>query len=308
MRTESERCSVRSERLREPLAATASTVPTWVLLEQPGPWGRFALTDSRLPEGVGRRLRTLSHDLGVRIVLIRRYGRVAPEEGSQAFLVGTGPGRPWMERLDLSEPVDLLDLELSPMAVGLPPGLGSAETEPVFVVCTHGRRDPCCAERGRPVAQALDGAFGSRAWESSHVGGDRFAANLVAFPHGAYFGRVDPSNAVAVARAYADGRLTLDHYRGRSCFPFAVQAAEIEVRKRLGLEEIDSLGEARWRTVGPGVLDVSIDRAAGATVVLRVRTVEADPARVLTCHGEEEVRPPAYVVEGFETLRTRPRP
>jgi len=140
------------------------------------------------------------------------------------------------------------------------------------------------------------------------VGGDRFAANLVAFPHGAYFGRVGPSDAVAVANAYADGRVVLDHYRGRSCFPFAVQAAEIEVRTRLRLEEIDALGEARWRPVGSGLLEVSIDTAAGTTVVLTVRTVEADPPRVLTCHGEEEVRPPAYVVEGFEELRTRPRP
>jgi hypothetical protein len=213
-----------------------------------------------------------------------------------------------MERLVLESPADLFDLDLTPMSGGLSPGLGAADDDPLFVVCTHGRRDPCCAERGRPVARALDRAFGIRAWETSHVGGDRFAANLVGFPHGAYFGRLDPSNAVAVASAYRDGRLALDHYRGRSCFPFAVQAAEIEVRTRLGLEEIEGLGEARWRAVGPGILEVTFQRADGTTVVTMVRTVAADPPRVLTCHGEEEVRPPAYVMERFEELRTRPRP
>jgi len=305
--TDPERCSVRSERLDEPLAATASTVRTWVLLEQPGPWGRLALTGSRLPEGLGEKLRRLSRKLDVRIVLIRRHGGATSDRRTRCFLVGTGPDHPWTERLVLESPADLVELDLSAIADGRPPGVGDPYEEPLFVVCTHGRRDPCCAERGRPVARALDRAFGARAWESSHVGGDRYAANLVAFPHGAYFGRLDPRTAVAVAEAYGGGRLALDHYRGRSCFPFAVQAAEIEVRTRLGLDEIESARTVRWRAPARDEVEATFQIPEGRAVVT-VRTVEADLPRVLTCHGTEAVRPPAYVVESFETIRTRPRP
>ena len=46
---------------------------------------------------------------------------------------------------------------------------------PVVVVCTHGRRDVCCAERGRPLAAATALEHPGAVWESTHVGGDRFA-------------------------------------------------------------------------------------------------------------------------------------
>jgi hypothetical protein len=54
--TRSERCSQASEARDEPMAGTASTVRSWLLLEDPGPWGRDALRDARLPERVGLEL------------------------------------------------------------------------------------------------------------------------------------------------------------------------------------------------------------------------------------------------------------
>jgi hypothetical protein len=56
---------------------------------------------------------------------------------------------------------------------------GEVSEEPIYLVCTHGRHDACCAVRGRPVAAALAAAYPERTWECSHIGGDRFAANVV---------------------------------------------------------------------------------------------------------------------------------
>ena len=66
---------------------------------------------------------------------------------------------------------------------------------PLFGVCTHGRHDACCAERGRPVAAALTASHPAETWEISHMGGDRFAANMVVLPEGLYYGRMDPGTA-----------------------------------------------------------------------------------------------------------------
>ena len=62
------------------------------------------------------------------------------------------------------------------VVAGERPGFGEEVTEPVYLVCTNGRHDRCCATYGRP-ALALQASHGDLTWESSH-GGDRFAGNL----------------------------------------------------------------------------------------------------------------------------------
>ena len=51
--------------------------------------------------------------------------------------------------------------------------------------------------------------------------------------------------------AYAEGRVgSLDRYRGRSCDPFPVQAAERAVREHLGLDRIDDVAPVDVRRRG----------------------------------------------------------
>src|SRR5438874_4218284 len=151
----------------ESIVGTASTVSSWILLEHPGPWGRSALSGPRLPCRGSRTLRALSAELGVRIVLIRRYGRRRPNATTMCFLAHTGARAPWLRRAPLDRSEDVFDLDLSAMRLGEPPTVGEDDGGPLFVTCTHGRRDPCCAERGRPVARALDRAYPERSWEVS---------------------------------------------------------------------------------------------------------------------------------------------
>jgi hypothetical protein len=69
------------------------------------------------------------------------------------------------------------------------------------------------------------------------VGGDRFAANLVVLPTGAYYGRLDPDDAVRVAEAALSDRVALDRFRGSAGLPAAAQAAECLLRRALGAVE-----------------------------------------------------------------------
>ena len=185
------------------MAGTASTVSNWLLLEHGGPWGRHALHDARLPEGLGRELDHLQRRHRVRILLIRRPDR-RTQDGVTVFAVHSGPDEPWIERTVLDSIDQAAGLDLERLGHAERPGF-EPSPDPLFVVCTHGRRDPCCAELGRPLARAVGSAFSDATWEGTHIGGDRFAGNMVAFPHGLYFGRLDERSGVEAASAYARG-------------------------------------------------------------------------------------------------------
>jgi hypothetical protein len=294
-----ERCSTTSVARREPQAGTASSVRRWMLLQHDGPWGDRPMLDARLPSGVGARLDRVQHTLGIRVLLIRRPDRDATDAGT-CFLISSGPREPRIERTFLDAPGDVLELDLEAASRGRSLGLEPYDG-PLFLVCTHGRHDPCCAERGRPVAEALSGSHPIETWESTHVGGDRFAANVIAFPHGWYFGRVEADAAASVAGAYAGGRIDLDHARGRSCYPIDVQSAELFLRRERGLDGLDDIGVRRVERAS-AITTVAFETDAD---VLRVSVERGDaqPAR-LTCHARDERRAPRFRLVSIES---RPR-
>jgi len=169
--------------------------------------------------------------------------------------------------------------------------------EQLLVVCTHGKRDRCCAREGRPLFDAIrDAEPPGGAWQSTHVGGDRFAGNVVSLPHGTYHGRVEPADVPGLLSALAAGRVDLDRYRGRSAYPFAVQAAERTLRESdalLGLDDLVLTGSVRtasdsWR--------VRFRTPDGATHSLDVHAEAAEDAALLTCDALEPRRPLRYRV------------
>ena len=264
------RCSDASLARDEPLFATASVVPRWLLLEQPGSWGENALTDSRLPALAGRELRARAAAAGVRIVLIRR-GRRFSSGRRHCYFARTTQTDPYLAELSVDSLDDLLDVDLAPLRDG-----GEIETakrcrRPVFLVCTHGRHDACCSIRGNQVSRMACAKPGDDAWECSHIGGDRFAGNLVCFPHGVYYGRVGPSYVADLMDAYSESRLALDLYRGRCCYPFPFQAAEYFVRRELnllGIEELALSESARAGDASIGTFELRDGRRAEATVTV----------------------------------------
>ena len=249
-----------------------------------------------MPEGLGTELARRCRAAGVRPLLMRRSAGKTPTNGVTCFGVRSGPGTPWIETTCLDAMGDALELDLDALGRGERLGLEPHE-RPLFLVCTHGRRDVCCAERGRPLAEALSRAYPEETWESTHIGGDRFAGNLLAFPHGLYFGRLGPEEAAEVADAYLDGRLALEHFRGRSCFPFVVQAAEIALRGHDGLDRIDDLRLERAER-NDDLAVATFSTAAGRVTV--TMAIEASAPHFLTCHSRREEAAPAYRLVSME--------
>jgi hypothetical protein len=290
------RCAEEARARGEALLGTASTVRRWLLVEQPGAWGYDALTASELPAAVAEPLVASARAAGARVLLVRRPGRRGRPRARRVVLAFSGPEGPWLREAPVGDVEELTRLDVGAVFSGGGEGFGRVAEEPAFLVCTHGKHDPCCADFGRPLVRGLKAAGVGDVWESSHLGGDRFAGNLLCLPHGLYFGQVAPEEGPEVVAAYRAGEIVLERYRGRSCYPMVVQAAEILARRALGLRGLDDVVPVAGgrRRLAPGEDEVVLRLAdAGPALVARVRTAPDPVARTLTCRGPES-SPPAY--------------
>ena len=235
-------CADVSNESDESLAATASHLENWILLEYRAMWNRDVLGKSLLPERLkahlADQLRRLPRS---RLLLIRQPER--KEQTRWALYFGrTSERDPRFFRLEFDRHEDLAGFDFAAALLGDGDLPGLPVEEPLFVVCTHGKRDRCCAMYGRPLYEDLRRhARPGAVWQSTHVGGDRFAGNVVCFPEGIYYGRVEPEDVEPLVEAHRSGEIFLERYRGRSCYPFAVQAAERAIRTDAGLRGIRDL-------------------------------------------------------------------
>lgn len=308
-------CAATSREVAEPLAGTASTVRAFLLLEHGGPWGRSVLQHATFPDGVREGMRELCARHGVRGMLMRRPGSgPGVPDRPRVLLSVTRPDGGVAAERRLDDVTDVAALPLASLLAELRAGrvpAGWTGVEDFLGTCTHGRHDACCAEYGRPVARALHDLAGDAAWEVSHVGGDRFAGNVLALPEGLYYGHVTPADAADLVAARRSGQLLTRLLRGRSSLPFAAQAAEIALRRHLGLEQADAVHvlevERSEHTVRSGHAVPSVQRttttwsvraaAAPATWRVVVETAHPGPPRPLTCTGEASLPPVHTVVE-----------
>ncbi|MEI2714042.1 MAG: sucrase ferredoxin [Nocardioides sp.] len=310
------RCSVARESRGDALAGTATQVRGWLLIEHQGPWGIDALRDARMPVGVGVEIKRVAADHRIRPLLIRRpnrpgHDRPEPEPGIRVFAAVTRHDRAFLEATTVESYADVLALDLAALGRGHSPGLDAYDGL-LYLVCTHGRHDACCAERGRPLAAASAGLAPDETWECSHIGGDRFAANLLALPTGAYYGSLTPESVGAVVSADRAGELHLDLLRGRCVLPMAAQAAEIALRRELGLLRVGDVvvtGVSRdgTRTTAEFGVRVStrLDRPGGLDRVDRwrvvVETVLGPPA-ALTCRATADNPVPRHRIVAIEPV------
>jgi hypothetical protein len=271
----------REQAAHEPMIGTADRVDVWILLEYRPTWKARALEQSSLtPATLAwlERSRAALEDAGLtsRPQLVRQ-----PEiEGAEVrLLVGVGgyllefcgTGYEFLEGIDLR-------------AVAANPSACRRLEEPRYFVCTNGQRDLCCARFGLPTYAALRERVGPRVWQVTHLGGHRFAPNVLVLPQGVLYGRVDAAAVDEFVATIEAGGLHFPTMRGRTRYPPAVQAAEA-VSGRSGLQVASVAGDA-------GAARVTFDSADGP-VVVAVRQSE-QPMMVLKSCGDDapgEVHP-----------------
>ncbi|PYC86187.1 sucrase ferredoxin [Streptomyces tateyamensis] len=279
-------CTTLSNELHEPLAATAASARTWLLIEQAGPWGAKALTESHFDAELGRALDAATAGTGVRVALIRRPGRHAddrPTARHQVLVAHTLPGRSWIRRAELERPAELLELDFAALGAGDHTGFGAPHAgAPLALVCTNGRRDRCCALLGRPLAAQLAAQGHSEVWEVTHLGGHRFSPTMLVLPYGYAYGRLTEEAAKEVLAATAAGRTVPEVSRGRSCWDRPGQAAEHAVRELTGEVAAEVLTVVQ-QALDSGGWRCLVHHQDGRSWQVEVMAAASEPPRAESC-------------------------
>lgn len=214
-------CSRLSAEDDEPLAGTAAgPTHTWLGIEIFGAWEPKAL----MSPGVSAELREVLSQwqavAGRRVQLLKARDGEAP----RAWLASDSGVLRWaMGSVG----------ELATALASGPPASAERVTEPVIWVCTHGKRDLCCARWGMPVYRTLLEQGGITAMQTTHLGGHRFAATALALPSRVLYGRIGADEACDLAFEISQGRLWPDRMRGRTSLSPRAQAAEVALRQHL---------------------------------------------------------------------------
>ena len=287
------RCSVRALARGDSPVATAAPAQRWLLIEQPGPWGRDALAESRFDRTVASELARRSRAENVRLLLVRRPGERLADSGRRWAYADSRPGHEGLWWSVRSTDADLLTAPWDG-------SVGVRADRPVYLVCTHGGHDACCALRGRPLARAMPAPGPADVWECSHLGGDRFAANVVVLPHGFYYGQV-PGDGGELVRAHERGQVALPWLRGRAGVPPPGQAAQHSARGALGLLGLDDLPVTSVEPLtAPGaVVERWVVTMAGpdGPVVAAVESRPSEEADHLTCRAVHPAHSHTWTVE-----------
>jgi sucrase/ferredoxin-like protein len=277
-RLDASRCSVQALLRGDSCTATAPPASRWLLIEQPGPWGRDALLESRFDRKVASRVARRARELDMRIQLVRRPADRPEDSGRRWAVADTAPGREVVSWSTRTTDAELLDLPWDG-------SVGAPSRTPTYLVCTHGAHDTCCAVRGRPLARSLPADPGS-VWETSHLGGDRFAANVLVLPFGHVYGQVAGDGAELVYAADRE-QVVLPWLRGRAGLSAPAQAAQHHARGELGLLAADDLPPREVRRLDsstPGAERWAVTLAGPAgDVVVTVESRLSDQASRLTC-------------------------
>ena len=223
-------CSHASHEAAEPLAGTAPHARAWIVLEHPGPWGRDAIGDSGLAPDLVSHLTQALEKSGVRTVLARhesrrRVGPAHPRNVWVATCSESGSRGIYGEVTELRE---LCEWDLNAIADGHLPAFGRAIESLWQFVCTHSKRDKCCATLGRRYSSQLRGD--AQVWECSHLGGHRFAPTSLFLPSGRLYGRLDQCAAYPVQSEPSAAAL-----RGACYLQPVAQVADQAVREILDL-------------------------------------------------------------------------
>ncbi len=296
------RCADAAAVRGDPVGGTAPPARRWLLLEHSGPWPVDAVAGSGLDPAVLGPLQAAAARTATRILLIRRPGRSAASTERTWLLtgpsLGTVEGR-WSSDSDLL--VALAALEEPD------PRPSSSAPAAVLLVCAHGVHDTCCAVRGRPVAAALAATYPGQVWECSHVGGDRFAPNVVVLPDGYYYGGLTATSAVVTVAEHLAGRVQTQHLRGMSRFSPVLQVAVVAAHAAFGPlaagEVVVTASRREGVSGSPGartLVDLRVARRPGA-VRAEVRAVSRPPA-LLTCRAARETTATEYRVEKLTEL------
>ncbi|PAT08631.1 sucrase ferredoxin [Corynebacterium hadale] len=220
----------------ESLPGTAKPGSTYVLFEWPHAWTHDVLDGGTLGEELTEKLKAHLAEYDASLLLIRHPTREGRQiDDHHVYLVFAEDEA--TEVMHVDGPEALLELDLSGPGKNAAVG-ATARTKPLLLVCTHAKRDRCCAVKGRSMINKLVqkypfGKGNDVVWETSHIKGHRFAPTMLLMPWAYSFGRMTFEATDAMLEAALRGEYFVPGNRGRGTLSAPAQAAEVAVAAEL---------------------------------------------------------------------------
>jgi hypothetical protein len=292
-------CSALSREASEQPFGTASTADAWLLLEYSSAWGARAFQESHLTSAVKAHLKKALQAIPRSRLLFIKQER-ASRGHLTLFTVRSTETDASISRVMLTSYEQLLSINLAAILRGDQPAGVEPWRRPLFLVCTHGRRDKCCAKFGYALYKSLRADAGDDIWQSSHVGGDRFAANLICFPHGFFYAHVTQDAGRRIINQYSQQTVSLDNYRGRCCYPSPIQAAEFFLRSQSGMSGINDVRFLDYVPLtGNHWLVRFLSQQDGRTYEIYLKSQLSEFQNPLTCQSGEAKRIVQYSLSDY---------
>lgn len=234
-------CCQHSLAAGEQLFGSIKRSQVYFILEYPYPWGEKAFEESTLDSSVKSFFSNLLAGTPDSKLLFVKNQESPFSSPITFFLAITEENNPRIYRFGIDSYSELIHLDLDPFLSQASPPTSHIHADPVYLVCTNAKRDPCCAKFGLPVYERMSAYRPEAVWQCTHVGGHRFAANVSHFPYGIFYGRVREDQAKELMDITARGDILLNKYRGRACFEPVAQAAEYYLRINIAENRIDAI-------------------------------------------------------------------
>ena len=223
------------------------------MLEFRGAWKSRALEHNDLPARVQGWLKAgveglCAKGIKTRPQLIRQQHN-RDKDHLSLFVGFAGITEPGLYEFRAADHEEFTAIDLLSLAENRQAYSGNLVNGDRYFVCTNGQRDTCCALHGMRVYAELARQCQSAAWQTTHLGGHRFAATLVSLPSGAVYGQLQADDVSSLLNAHSAGELWLPKLRGRSGLDTVSQVAEIALREHNGQHQLSrySLLEAESR-------------------------------------------------------------
>lgn len=228
-------CCHQTEQYKTPLYGSAPYYRYLLLIEINEPYAKDALSGSTLPDEIKEHLQTQADLLGDTKVLLIKNKQY--EKGEiRCFFVDNVARIPIVYAHTVTTYHGLLFDWLSFMRNTTP------HTKPMYLVCTNGKRDKCCAKFGLPIYENLGSQVPSnQVWECSHFGGHRLAPTLITLPNNLCYGNLNLPDLPHLIKATEQQQVWLPKLRGRCAYTATQQAADYFLRQQLQITQFADL-------------------------------------------------------------------
>lgn len=288
-------CSHSSRQNNEHWLGTASPAQVWIALSHPKPWGATALASIAIGDQNRKHLTSLFslyNDSRIQIITrtdskdIILFFAVAFEHDQRLY------------RIPLESYDQIVNLNWQDIIANKPEYQKYLSSVPIYLICTNDQHDPCCGERGQALFDQY--VTDEQVWQCSHLGGDRFAANMVSLPTGSYYRRVDATALNAIIAAEQKKQVQLDHFAGRSCYDRITQVALYYLLKTFPGTTINDWTWIRKEESKLLIFDCIFQNKEGTELIATIEQINTGISDFFTCNATTKTEIVYFQFHGIE--------